>query len=98
MEDTSKNPVERFLERSDLGEFETNVAARIVNGRQQIDEASAQLQKLRDEGLRLEQRLVGLSHQVKAMADLAAELQAKHEQSPTTGARPEDSVAETGVG
>ena len=96
MEDTNKGPVERFLERTDLGEFEINVAARIVNGRNQIDEASAQLQKLREEGLRLEQRLVGLSHQVKAMADLAVELQSKHESGGAAGST--DSVSTGGIG
>jgi predicted nucleic acid-binding Zn-ribbon protein len=79
MEDNKKNPVDRFLERSDLGELESSIAARLVNGKQQLDETQAALQRLRDEQLKIEQRFVGLSHQVKAMADLAAELQARHE-------------------
>lgn len=79
MEDNKKNPVDRFLERSDLGELESSVAARLVNGKQQLDETQATLQRLRDEQLKIEQRFVGLSHQVKAMADLAAELQTRHE-------------------
>jgi hypothetical protein len=79
MEDNKKNPVDRFLERSDLGELESSIAARLVNGKQQLDETQATLQRLRDEQLKIEQRFVGLSHQVKAMADLAAELQTRHE-------------------
>lgn len=79
MEDTKKNPVDRFLERTDLGEMESSVAARLVNGKQQLDETQSALQRLRDELLKVEQRFVGLSHQVKAMADLATELQVRHE-------------------
>jgi predicted nucleic acid-binding Zn-ribbon protein len=80
MEDTSKNLVERFLERTDRDAVENSVAARLVNGKQQLDEASAALQRLREEHQKLEQRFVGLSHQVKAMVDLASELQARHEE------------------
>jgi CHASE3 domain sensor protein len=80
MEDNSKNLVERFLERADRDVAENSVAARLVNGKQQLDEASAALQRLREEHQKLEQRFVGLSHQVKAMVDLATELQARHEE------------------
>lgn len=79
MEENTKNPVERFLERGDRDVAENSIAARLVNGRQQLDEASAALQRLRDEQAALEKRFVGLSHQVKAMADLATELQTRHE-------------------
>lgn len=79
MEDNTKNLVDRFLERDDRDVAESSIAARLVNGRQQLDEASAALNRLRDEQLKLEQRFVGLSHQVKAMADLAAELQTRYE-------------------
>lgn len=81
MEDNSKNLVERFLERADRDGAENSVAARLVNGKQQLDEASAALQRLREEHQKLEQRFVGLSHQVKAMIDLATELQARHEEA-----------------
>lgn len=80
MEDNTKNLVERFLERADRDVAENSVAARLVNGKQQLDEASAALQRLREEHQKLEQRFVGLSHQVKAMVDLATELQARHEE------------------
>lgn len=89
MEENTKNLVERFLERADRDVAENSVAARLVNGKQQLDEASAALQRLREEHQKLEQRFVGLSHQVKAMVDLATELQARHEEAskhsaPTT--------------
>lgn len=79
MEDNKKSPVDRFLERSDLSELESSIAARLVNGKQQLDETQSALQRLREEQLKVEQRFVGLSHQVKAMADLATELQVRHE-------------------
>lgn len=85
MEENTKNPVERFLERSDRDAVENSVAARIANGKQQLDEASAALQRLRDEQQKLEQRFVGLSHQVKAMVDLATELQARYEGGTAQG-------------
>lgn len=81
MEDNTKKLVERFLERADRDVAENSVAARLVNGKQQLDEASAALQRLREEHQKLEQRFVGLSHQVKAMVDLATELQAHHEET-----------------
>jgi len=81
MEDNTKKLVERFLERADRDVAENSVAARLVNGKQQLDEASAALQRLREEHQKLEQRFVGLSHQVKAMVDLATELQVHHEET-----------------